>query len=917
MDDNFDKINYLKKALYNSEKMINDLDNEIKDLSAQKTLLKENEKLRQTHKQNQLEISKTKNKLNDYDYQNKINHKTISELKEENMKIKSGSIINQNEDQKIKNVDNLINIVKEKYPDFKIIKTSEIIQLNNEIFQENDINDFEDEGNIFNNGNEEDEEIINKLANLIQDREEAERVYRQYGKEQICQIFKFDLKKDKKKEEKESFKENNKNIINFINNYNNNNKSSYMEELKVKKIQYEELFVYLKKLCKEFHDDLEQANLLIENYNNFVEEVAIQFMLLSEGNMAMEEMDQITINIDDIEKFDFLDNQTGKIFSCLQRLESIYFAAKENFGLNVEQLLNKINIYLKSLNKNKYQNDAKKQYIIMLQLDENIKELLKICNVFERKMEIFYNENKRASKEVIIFKNKISKEKENKNMNQLNRLFNLVNSNNNNDNEDNKLAQSFLIEYKNPKNKDKFDDINEDLMEKYINEPKLIRKNWIEKCYIYDDYDVHDIVYDIKAVSNDNKLIFNSCSFAFDYNKNIKIKYLTVNDIPVPHTKKLNSIEFKIKLHPSQTAKIHIIYEESKDLSKLTKGEIEKRKIYREGKYGLKSTLSGQKAKFSLILKGNFVIVNFSEYFLIKNKENSKTTEYFWEGIVPYNGKITNIIFSKSEATWSFSAKSKFLFDKKLNCKTFIFLNKAKFIGGNNEIIELNTYSPQTEDIYLDEEKMNYIITYNNIVKEVEFNINGIFKNKCKGEYHFEITDKDFEDNIQEYFKIYKTQLKKIAEEIIKEFDSNNTNKDFEFLDYMKIGLWVHKNIKYDLNFVGNDELNPLDIYNRKAGVSHHFTQLTNALLFSLGYKVVYIMGYLSKNNNEFNQDSYHSWSIIQINNKWYPFDSTLGIFSGKLPVSHIFDTYYYNILLYATEGLKMEKNIVSGKLIN
>ena len=63
-------------------------------------------------------------------------------------------------------------------------------------------------------------------------------------------------------------------------------------------------------------------------------------------------------------------------------------------------------------------------------------------------------------------------------------------------------------------------------MEQYINEPKLIRKNWIEKCYIYDDYDVHDIIYNIKAVSNDDKLIFNSCSHAFDYDKKIKIKYL-------------------------------------------------------------------------------------------------------------------------------------------------------------------------------------------------------------------------------------------------------------------------------------------------------------------------------------------------------------------------------------------------------
>ena len=75
MDDSFDKINNLKKALSNSEKMINDLDLEVRNLSSQKTILEENEKLRKTHKQNQIRISEQKNELNDLDYQIKINHK--------------------------------------------------------------------------------------------------------------------------------------------------------------------------------------------------------------------------------------------------------------------------------------------------------------------------------------------------------------------------------------------------------------------------------------------------------------------------------------------------------------------------------------------------------------------------------------------------------------------------------------------------------------------------------------------------------------------------------------------------------------------------------------------------------------------------------------------------------------------------
>ena len=84
-----------------------------------------------------------------------------------------------------------------------------------------------------------------------------------------------------------------------------------------------------------------------------------------------------------------------------------------------------------------------------------------------------------------------------------------------------------------------------------------------------------------------------------------------------------------------------------------------------------------------------------------------------------------------------------------------------------------------------------------------------------------------------------------------------------------------------------------MDIYNQRIGVCHHFTKLSNALLYSLGYKVIYIVGYACTNNKEFNTDSGHAWSLIKVNNKWYPFDSTWGIVSGKLPITHIFSCFF------------------------
>ena len=85
-----------------------------------------------------------------------------------------------------------------------------------------------------------------------------------------------------------------------------------------------------------------------------------------------------------------------------------------------------------------------------------------------------------------------------------------------------------------------------------------------------------------------------------------------------------------------------------------------------------------------------------------------------------------------------------------------------------------------------------------------------------------------------------------------------------------------------------------MDIYNKRVGVCHHFTRLSNALLYSLGYKVIYAAGYACINNNTFKTDTGHAWSLIQLDNKkWHPFDSTWGILTGKLPVGHIFGTFF------------------------
>ena len=88
-------------------------------------------------------------------------------------------------------------------------------------------------------------------------------------------------------------------------------------------------------------------------------------------------------------------------------------------------------------------------------------------------------------------------------------------------------------------------------------------------------------------------------------------------------------------------------------------------------------------------------------------------------------------------------------------------------------------------------------------------------------------------------------------------------------------------------------------------------------MLYSLGYKVIYVSGYACKNNKEFNTDSGHAWSLINLDNKWYPFDSTWGIFSGKLPISHIFGTFFNKSRkTHGSDDIQFDRQNMIGKFI-
>ena len=746
------------------------------------------------------------------------------------------------------------------------------------------------------------------------------------------------------KQSNEEKKKNENDMNNRI--YYEENEFKNLNLIKQKKEEFDKILTELKNKSNQFNAIMHQQSETINEYRNYLNEI-FQYISSFRERINVSLINSVLINDNNEAKIDKINEQFDNTSIILAELDDIMYKIKNNFGGNVENLLIDIQTNIENLGRNENQNKISFNNICS-EINQKIDELEKIFSDYKKNKVLFDSKNHEVEEEMNklktlhknltdYYKNKRQNDQNNNNNNDtiinnnqninLNQYINQYNNNNqiiNNRRKQRIIGQSFLFNVKDVSSKlDLYKTVNlfkeneQDLLEMYIEEAQLLRKNYHEICYVYDDYDIYDIYYDLKAVGLSNNSYFPKCIHPFYYDKIIEIQSFLIDGVPSQYIMKGHSIEFKVDLYNFEIIKIHIKYKATKDLSRLSDGEIEERSIYRSEYYGIDKSMAGQMAKFSLILKGSFDIVNFDDYFLVRNTNNKNEVEYMWGGRVPYQGKRTCIMFSKKEANWSFHYSSKF------HCDNFINETKyyvpIEFIGGNNEIININPTSPQSTNIIIDEENRRYIAEYYNTnCKDGEFIIKGELRNKCKGEWEVDLTDEEVEKKMPEEDVLCKQQLKTIAKKIIDEFDKNNKDNDFEFLDYMKIGLWVYKNIKYDYNYIGKTEFSAVDIYNMRVGVCHHFTKLSNALLYALGYKVIYASGYTCKKNKIFKTDTGHAWSLVKLeNNKWYPFDSTWGIFTGKLPVGHIFATFFSRGgRIQGYDTIRFDKHEMEGKFI-
>ena len=682
-----------------------------------------------------------------------------------------------------------------------------------------------------------------------------------------------------------------------------------------------------------YYDDIELLEKYISNYKTYVTELNYQLSDLNDKlNIAYsnpEDNNQNINNVNSINENTYLLNNLDEINNKINIFHSLLEKQKaelknlENHYRNIQEQYNEIKKKLKKGKSNNSNSILNKINLIQKQLDENTGIMI---NLKDNQKE--YYQMKTEIEDYLKNMQKTTKEK----LEKIKSKRKYIESNDNHFKSDNLFSNSSLLldieDFTTVKDKVKiiYSSKNKVNNDDTIELPKLLMKNWCEICYIYDDYDLHDIIYKLKFISQIQfskanssffdflSLYLNSNSENHDYHPDLifRIENFEINGKKSNYEYSNNTIKFKILLENFETAKIHIKYKEFIKYNE--KKEAEEKifsKISRSKLYGLSKRLSGEDAKYILKNESNLEIINFSNEFLIETNNN----EYQWRGIVPDEGKKTKIRMSKKEGIINFENILKIKTFDNSNIKQTILEVPFSCIGGNNYLNNLVPYSDQTKEINIDKKKRVYNIKFININKNsAEFHIKAEFKNFYKEGWNIDLTKEEIDSLIPPDYITNKLHFNKVANEIIKQYDEEHKDDPIKIKDIVKIGKWVNKNIKYNKKYA-QDELTALtatETLNLKEGVCDHITKLFNALMYSLGYQVIYVNGYVMDKKNTFDENDIHAWSLINIEGKWLPFDATYGIFSGKLPVTHVYHKIG-NKGAYIIEELSDEKSFISS----
>lgn len=287
-------------------------------------------------------------------------------------------------------------------------------------------------------------------------------------------------------------------------------------------------------------------------------------------------------------------------------------------------------------------------------------------------------------------------------------------------------------------------------------------------------------------------------------------------------------------------------------------------------------------------------VPNSLAVYSLNPKFTQNSNIYTWSGKVPTGGIYDFFYLTLRKAKWNVQILTDIIGKEKIS-KMDVSI-PTYFKNGNN-IIE--TYNIQTNYNKL-------LSTIKEDEKNIDINFDGIdgYKVQVKLDSTFR---NDFDDKT--WIKLDPSQYLEIDEMLSRELYNTiymiQLNNKEQLPLHILLAKWVNENIKYDERYVGK-EMDTIKILSTRSGVCIHYAILYNDLLRSAGIPSVIVSGV--SYDTEKNKFENHAWNLVYTNGEWISIDPTWGLYSGKLPVSHIF--FYFGdrpVVEYTVYGTSID----------
>lgn len=245
---------------------------------------------------------------------------------------------------------------------------------------------------------------------------------------------------------------------------------------------------------------------------------------------------------------------------------------------------------------------------------------------------------------------------------------------------------------------------------------------------------------------------------------------------------------------------------------------------------------------------------------------------YSWSGKVPNDGFSDFFNLTLKQARWNVRIISKVYGDENISK---IDLKIPSYFKNGNNIIEKYSIIPSQSTAKIKEYDNDINIFFDKVnSSSIVVTLDAVLRNDVDNKSWIRLDPTKYL-NID---PVLSTEL----QNLIYSIKANQQNKPL----YITLAEWVHNFIQYNDTYFGKD-MTTQQILSLGKGVCIHYAQLYNDLLRASGIPSIIVAG--ESYDIEKKRFESHAWNLIHVNGDWISIDPTWGIYSGKLPVSHIF----------------------------